>query len=116
MSCRAELIATNAVLDWLTENSRYLVKDRDEVRICTDSQAAIKTLERGPSKQKTTIPNIIWSKLKDLSVTIKLHFTIQWVPSHCGLLGNEMADVLAKEAAAIDQAEAPIDQATSPHL
>ncbi|GFR98163.1 hypothetical protein ElyMa_001011500 [Elysia marginata] len=54
--------------------------------------------------------------MKDLSVTKNLHFTIQWVSSNYGLLGNEMADVLAKEATALDQAEAPIDQATAEAL
>ncbi|GFR92043.1 hypothetical protein ElyMa_006190500 [Elysia marginata] len=50
-------------------------------------------------------------KLKDLSVTKNLHFTI-----FCGLLGNEMANLLAKEAVALDQAKAPINQATAEAL
>ncbi|GFR83963.1 hypothetical protein ElyMa_004138700 [Elysia marginata] len=107
-SCRAEFIAINSESDWITFNSSYL-QDSDEVRICTDSQAALKALERGSSKQKT--------KLKDLSDTKNLHFAIQWVPGHYGLLGNEMVDVLAKEAAALVRAdEAPINKTTAEAL
>ena len=33
---------------------------------------------------------------------------MQWIPSHCGIPGNEKADQLAKEGAAEDQPDIPI--------
>lgn len=34
---------------------------------------------------------------------------LQWVPAHSGLVGNERADLLAKEATALEQGNTPID-------
>lgn len=49
------------------------------------------------------------NKLPQLERTINsiksLKTVIQWIPSHCGILGNEKADKLAKEGAQQDQEE-----------
>ena len=106
------MVAIRKALQWLDENSSH-IKAGSEIRICTDSQAAVRTLQAGPTKQKTKAPDDIWWLLNKLSSRYSYHFTIQWVPSHCGLLGNEMADLIAKEASALDQNAACIDQSSA---
>ena len=34
---------------------------------------------------------------------------LQWVPSYCGLEGNERADNIAKEASSVDQKDTAVD-------
>nr|XP_022335859.1 ribonuclease H1-like [Crassostrea virginica] len=49
------------------------------------------------------------NKLPQLERTIysikSLKTVVQWIPSHCGIIGNEKADKLAKEGAKQDQEE-----------
>ena len=41
-------------------------------------------------------PNLDTLRKKICDVT--RHLTIQWIHGHCEILGNELADILAKEA------------------
>ena len=42
-----------------------------------------------------------FTKLTDLSK--RYNTTLQWIPAHCGLRGNELADTLAKQGAHLEQ-------------
>jgi ribonuclease HI len=64
------------------------------VLICTDSQWALNVLkESGHSAHSTLSP--LRARLKGLGGRV----CFQWVPAHCGLLGNERADEEARKAA-----------------
>ena len=54
----------------------------------------------------------ISSFLKQFDVVLYL----QWIPSHCGIPGNERADILAKKGAAKTQPEKPVSQATAKQI
>ena len=43
----------------------------------------------------------LFTKLTDLSK--RYNTTLQWIPAHCGLRGNELADTLAKQGAHLEQ-------------
>ncbi|KAB0805049.1 hypothetical protein PPYR_02019 [Photinus pyralis] len=66
--------------------------------ICTDSLSTILSI-------KSAYPtNPIIQKIQDSihqSLTQSNTITILWVPSHCGIRGNEEADTLAKEGATL---------------
>ena len=50
-------------------------------------------------------------KIKFLLAEIKSKITILWVPSHCDIEGNEIADQLANEGRKKDQSSTPVTQA-----
>ena len=73
--------------------------------IFTDSLPALKALQSSDSSN-LGIDNLALTIDKVLtSYDIKL--TLQWIPGHCNLQGNERADRLAKEGARKDQPENP---------
>ena len=73
-------------VDWSNEN----VSEDSSVTVFTDSQSLCIAL-------KGTSPAV--DGLRRAISTAKPHITIQWVPGHCGVPGNELANAAAKAAA-----------------
>ena len=107
-STRAELVGLLAAL----EAALDLTRCRDlPVVACLDSKAALMLLAGGAAAQTSPLGVRLWSRLRQLEASAPaVH--LQWVPAHCGLPGNERADVLAKEAADLPQDAAPVDVRT----
>ncbi|KAJ4446835.1 hypothetical protein ANN_13533 [Periplaneta americana] len=62
--------------------------------ILSDSKAAILSIvsKHTPSSQTTEI-----TKMLSQLISLNKRIVFQWIPSHCGILGNENADALAKK-------------------
>jgi len=65
------------------------------IAMCSDSQAALKALQS--SKTTSSLVAETKSALKRLSIFNSVR--LLWVPGHSNIPGNEVADVLAKQAA-----------------
>ena len=78
---------------------------------CLDSKAALLLLAGGAAAQASTLGARLWAQLRRMTADGST-VTLQWVPAHCGLVGNERADALAKEAAALPQQSTPVDVRT----
>ena len=107
-SYRAEMLALASGLEHLLNTPRDL---DDPIVICSDSMASLATLRAGPSAQTSPLGVAIWRALSRLSADHRpIH--AQWVPAHCGIAGNERADIIAKEAAGLPQDDIPVDTRT----
>ena len=103
---RAEMTALDTALHYLQTSAADPAPQ--EVRICSDSQSALRRLKYGPAAQTDFLADNVWRRLRDLADRgVRLH--LQWVPGHAGLPGNELADEVARAAADLGQAEASVD-------
>lgn len=87
----AEMIALVQALKWINNNKP------DRVVILTDSLSAVQSLGSGKS---TTRQDVLDQALYQIHMALKggIRLSIDWIPSHCAIDGNEIADKLAKEA------------------
>jgi ribonuclease HI len=97
-SFRAEMVALRETLTYIHNHPAH---EEDPIIICTDSQAALSALRSGPAEQRTQLNRAVWDALTLVADHGERQVRLQWVPSHCGLPGNETADNLAKEAASL---------------
>ena len=90
-----ELAAIDKALTWVLIHS--VILHNKKIAILTDSRAGIAALKKYSPKHHSNIINQIKEKIEQLN-TEDFDLTIQWIPSHVGVPGNEMADQLAREA------------------
>ena len=96
---RAELIAIQEAIEYLLECGKPLRK----IVFLTDSMSALQALE---TTSKDRLVQILQTKFCRLSRQAEV--TLQWVPSHVGLNGNEIADGLAKSGSLLPQPDVPL--------
>jgi ribonuclease HI len=87
-SFETEVRALEMAVDWLV-----IGMTGGSALVCSDSRSALVSLGSGSSAA-----NPIMGKLRQSLRDVRGRVVFQWVPGHCGLLGNEMADQAAGEA------------------
>ena len=90
-----ELSAIDKALTWTLMHS--VILSNNKIVILTDSRAGIAALKKYSPKNHSNLINQIKVKLELLN-SENFEITIQWIPSHVGIPGNEKVDQLAKEA------------------
>lgn len=101
-SFQAEMVAMRVALEWLRDNKR----EWGRARIVTDSQSVLKSMMERKIKSRCELVSRVEALLEDLREEGK-SVVIVWVPSHCGVKGNEAADEGAALGAEKDQRGIP---------
>lgn len=91
-STQTELIAILKALEHASS------QQQSHIIIHTDSKSAIQTIQNTEPKQNIKLITTILHQLHTLKTQNK-SITLNWIPSHIGLLGNEAADKSANLAA-----------------
>ena len=65
-----------------------------DVIIFSDAKSALEALQNPPYQDQIT--SEIALGISDLIAAHAVHVTLQWIPGHCNISGNETADKLAK--------------------
>lgn len=89
---QAELFALDAAIQWTSEHALQ------DVTIFTDSLSSLHALQDRSSKHPLVVQ--IHRLLHQMRGRLDVHFV--WVKAHVGIIGNEAADVAAKDAASSD--------------
>ena len=90
-SYRAEMAAILFALRLLCDH----MLDGDSVALLTDSQSAVRKLCSGASAATEEFEFDVWTALRTLTLERGCRVTVQFVPGHAGLEGNELADAAA---------------------
>ena len=65
-------------------------------------------MEAAKITREETLHHLAWSSLQTASLARTMLVTLEWIPAHCGIWGNEQADSLAKAGSRLQQPQHPI--------
>ena len=90
---KAEAMALEEAATILERSERT----KNNVAFLIDAVSVLQSLKSNKVKEQHSL----FTKLIDLSN--RYNTPLQWIPAHCGLRGNELADTLAKQRAHLEQ-------------
>jgi ribonuclease HI len=97
-SYSAEAVAMLQAVQWVEETAPR------SCLICTDSMSLVDAIEKNNWKD----PDECLKKIKTTISRLTTQITLLWIPSHCGIRGNEEADDLAKHGSDMAQDNVPV--------
>ena len=94
---------TEALCEAATAVSQNPARTTGQVVLFTDALSVLQALKSPNNKEL----NPLCTALATLSAKVQ-QVVLQWVPAHCGIRGNERADILAKEGAQREQTDSHV--------
>jgi ribonuclease HI len=106
----AELLAIKSAVELVHQQFDLGEKEKVPLVIFSDSSSALEALRHPPFKSK--VLNSTAHSLHNLISAHNIQITLQWIPGHSDIHGNEVADKLAKTGANKEQFENPCSMPT----
>ena len=110
----AEALAIEAAIHHISQVFTLETEGTNNLVVFSDSKSVLQALES--DKQNTTTTRSLLCALDKFLNTFNVQLTLQWIPSHCNIPGNERADVLANKGSACEQPNFPVSQATAKQI
>ena len=106
----AEILGLILAIETITDLFGTKQQEPKDIVIFTDSFSTLKALENSDTSTQS-IDNLALV-IDQLLTSYDIKLTLQWIPGHCDLQGNEIADSLAKEGARKEQPDNPCSFST----
>ena len=107
----AEITALKTAVELAHQHFELLEHPPSNIVIFTDAKAALEALENFTENRSKDI-NELAKVIDGLLTSYDICITLQWVPGHTDIPGNEYADRLAKEGTQKDQPTKPCSNST----
>ena len=110
----AEAEAIDASLQYISTTFNQKTKPQNNIVIFSDAKSVLQALESGKIDNTSvkTLSKTIDGFITDHSVEL----TLQWIPGHANIPGNERADTLAKKGASRPQTDVPTSLETAKQI
>src|SRR5579871_1541437 len=108
---QAEIAAINTTLSTITKQFKQNAYEPSNIVIFTDSKSTLQALEDYLQTDNKEII-LLAETIDTLQTSFNIKLTLQWIPGHVGIPGNEKADRLAKQGAAMEQINTPTNNHT----
>ena len=105
-SYEAEKIAIKTAMQFIHQRFELSESNLTDVIIFSDAKSALEALQNPPYQDQIT--SEIALGIRNLIAVHAVHVTLQWIPGHCNISGNETADKLAKIGATKPQKNPPL--------
>ena len=110
----AESEAISKSLDFISSQFEINPNEKHSIVIFTDAKSVLQSLE-GENVSDVRLKEIS-NQIDKIITSHKVDVTLQWIPGHVGLPGNERADKLAKLGAQCSQTNSSVSMNTAKHL
>ena len=97
----AEALAIEVSLHHLTNVFELTPEKKSDIVVFSDAKSVLQSLEHG--KKENSYIRSLSRTITEFKIAHQVKITLQWIPGHTNIPGNEKADKLAKQGSLLEQ-------------